>query len=269
MLYHTDEKPHCCNICGRAFKELSTLQNHERIHSGERPFVCETCGKSFRQRVSYLVHRRIHTGVLPYTCDTCGRKFRYKVTQRTHKCTVSATSPGNAGHDDESTGPGTEMTDKTSGTNVSISNPMPPLSQEIQQNLVKLRQAQGRRQFSSRIQNILSRTHNKQNNQEGRLHPPPPPQSPPSPPTNNIQHHQPLSTDLSELQRLCLEDINPVVIANNLPLVHDNQRSSEQFFSDLDQEQVVTIHNGDISVKVSEEQLRDINSTIIDFNSTF
>ena len=60
MLYHTDEKPYTCTWkdCGKAFKELSTLQNHERIHSGERPFVCETCNKSFRQRVSYLVHRR-------------------------------------------------------------------------------------------------------------------------------------------------------------------------------------------------------------------
>ena len=36
-----------CSQCGRAFKELSTLQNHERIHSGERPFECETCGKQF------------------------------------------------------------------------------------------------------------------------------------------------------------------------------------------------------------------------------
>ncbi len=45
------------STCGRSFKELSTLQNHERIHSGERPFECESCGKCFRQRVSYLVHR--------------------------------------------------------------------------------------------------------------------------------------------------------------------------------------------------------------------
>lgn len=44
MLYHSSEKPYVCNECGRAFKELSTLQNHARIHSGERPFGCETCG---------------------------------------------------------------------------------------------------------------------------------------------------------------------------------------------------------------------------------
>ena len=192
---------------------------------------------------------------------------RYKVTQRTHKCTEAAPAPGNTGHDDDdSRGQAEpEIQDKTSTTNVSISNPMPPLSQEIQQNLVKLRQAQGRRQFSSRIQNILSRTHNKQSNQEGRL-PPPATQSAPSPPPTNNINHQPLLSDLSELQRLCLEDLNPG--ADNNSLVHENQRSNEQFLPDLDQEQV-TIHNGDISVKVSEEQLRDINSTIIDFNSTF
>lgn len=35
LLYHSDDKPHICSTCGRAFKELSTLHNHERIHSGE------------------------------------------------------------------------------------------------------------------------------------------------------------------------------------------------------------------------------------------
>jgi DNA-directed RNA polymerase subunit RPC12/RpoP len=89
MLYHSSEKPYVCNECGRAFKELSTLQNHARIHSGERPFGCETCGKRFRQRVSYLVHQRIHTGVMPYKCTACDKSFRYKVSQRSHKCPMN------------------------------------------------------------------------------------------------------------------------------------------------------------------------------------
>ena len=204
MLYHTDEKPHSCSVCGRSFKELSTLQNHERIHSGERPFVCETCGKSFRQRVSYLVHRRIHTGVLPYSCDACGRKFRYKVTQRTHKCIIPPPS-----NPSEATAP--EPT-----------RSVPPLSQEIKQNLIKLRQAQGRRQFSSRIQNILAKSTNSESSSVSEEVGPdmsttststtstttnhlsflpavtsPPPSSPPGQP----------SLDLTELQRLCLDDV--------------------------------------------------------------
>eukprot|EP00090_Calanus_glacialis_P001226 TRINITY_DN10854_c0_g1_i1.p1 TRINITY_DN10854_c0_g1~~TRINITY_DN10854_c0_g1_i1.p1 ORF type:complete len:251 (+),score=55.83 TRINITY_DN10854_c0_g1_i1:277-1029(+) len=167
MLYHTDEKPYSCPSCGRAFKELSTLQNHERIHSGERPFVCETCGKSFRQRVSYLVHRRIHTGVMPYSCQLCDKKFRYKVTQRTHKC------PGKIEDDISST----DTLDQTvheapligsrdSNTHRPLSEDtallptvrpqVPPLPEEIKQNLLKFRQAQGKKHLQNRLATILS-----------------------------------------------------------------------------------------------------------------
>ena len=85
MLYHTDEKPYTCTWkdCGKAFKELSTLQNHERIHSGERPFVCETCNKSFRQRVSYLVHRRWVLTIIFKTISTLMR-FTWNLLQDPH-----------------------------------------------------------------------------------------------------------------------------------------------------------------------------------------
>ena len=34
LMYHNDLKPYVCQTCGRSFKELSTLHNHERIHTG-------------------------------------------------------------------------------------------------------------------------------------------------------------------------------------------------------------------------------------------
>ena len=165
MLYHTDEKPYSCQTCGRAFKELSTLQNHERIHSGERPFVCETCGKSFRQRVSYLVHRRIHTGVMPYSCQLCDKKFRYKVTQRTHKCPGKDVSSKETPDQEEET-PGSITGDDREETLLSedsalVSRPVsqvPDLPEEIKQNLMRFRQAQGKKQLQHRLANILSHT---------------------------------------------------------------------------------------------------------------
>ena len=248
MLYHTDEKPHSCKVCSRSFKELSTLQNHERIHSGERPFVCETCGKSFRQRVSYLVHRRIHTGALPYSCDTCGRKFRYKVTQRTHKCSSAApsvASPGSGEIEERSNPEGVQQTD------VSNSITMPPLSQEIKKDLLKLKQAQGRRQFSSRIQNILSKTHKKRNRATSeRL------ASVPSPPIISSAAATSVtpgggSQPLSELSRLCLEDLEPLL----------GPEAGDQGG--------VTIHSDTVSERVSGQQLEEINNVFIDFNGHF
>ena len=240
MLYHTDKKPHCCKVCGRSFKELSTLQNHERIHSGERPFVCETCGKSFRQRVSYLVHRRIHTGALPYSCDTCGRKFRYKVTQRTHKCSSAAPgapSPGSGEMEERSNLEGAQSQQSEASTSIT----MPPLSQEIKKDLLKLKQAQGRRQFSSRIQNILSKTHSKRN-------------LAPSPgPAPSVPSPAPPPQPLSALSRLTLEDLEPVLEAGT------GDQGGLTLHSDT----------GDLVQRVSGEQLEEINNVFIDFNGNF
>lgn len=46
----TQEKPHKCNQCGKAFNRSSTLNTHTRIHAGYKPFVCEFCGKGFHQK---------------------------------------------------------------------------------------------------------------------------------------------------------------------------------------------------------------------------
>lgn len=51
---HTDERNFKCDICGKAFRQLSTLSQHKAIHSDARPYVCEFCKKTFN-RYTFII----------------------------------------------------------------------------------------------------------------------------------------------------------------------------------------------------------------------
>ncbi|KAI5695354.1 hypothetical protein M8J76_014062 [Diaphorina citri] len=55
-----------CDTCGRAFRQKSTLLQHERIHTDTRPYPCNECGKRFRQQSHLIQHIRIHANEKPY-----------------------------------------------------------------------------------------------------------------------------------------------------------------------------------------------------------
>uniref|UniRef100_A0A8D9ECP7 Zinc finger protein Xfin n=1 Tax=Cacopsylla melanoneura TaxID=428564 RepID=A0A8D9ECP7_9HEMI len=55
-----------CETCGRAFRQKSTLLQHERIHTDTRPYPCNECGKRFRQQSHLIQHIRIHANEKPY-----------------------------------------------------------------------------------------------------------------------------------------------------------------------------------------------------------
>lgn len=51
------EKPHKCQVCGKAFSQSSNLITHSRKHTGFKPFSCELCAKGFQRKVDLRRHR--------------------------------------------------------------------------------------------------------------------------------------------------------------------------------------------------------------------
>ncbi|KAG5843467.1 hypothetical protein ANANG_G00151250 [Anguilla anguilla] len=87
------ERPHLCLQCGKAFRLISSLKKHIRIHTGEKPYPCPVCGRCFRESGALKTHQRIHTGEKPYSCSDCGTSFRHLDGLRKHRRTHTGEKP--------------------------------------------------------------------------------------------------------------------------------------------------------------------------------
>ena len=68
------EKPHACDVCGKAFSTSSSLNTHRRIHSGEKPHQCQVCGKRFTASSNLYYHRMTHRKVRTSSSLSCSHR---------------------------------------------------------------------------------------------------------------------------------------------------------------------------------------------------
>ncbi|MGH0166551.1 UNVERIFIED_CONTAM: hypothetical protein FKN15_061270 [Acipenser sinensis] len=97
LLHHqTDcEKNIQCVTCGKAFKKLWSLHEHNKIVHGyaEKKFSCEICEKKFYTMAHVRKHMVAHTKDMPFTCETCGKSFKRSMSLKVHSLQHSGEKP--------------------------------------------------------------------------------------------------------------------------------------------------------------------------------
>ncbi|CAB3258058.1 unnamed protein product [Arctia plantaginis] len=79
---------HTCTVCGHAEPTLGKLRNHIKNHAERQK--CELCGKTFRDRTSLRTHLFIHKGEKEYSCPRCDKQFLFKKAMEVHLVTHDA-----------------------------------------------------------------------------------------------------------------------------------------------------------------------------------
>nr|XP_033787679.1 zinc finger and BTB domain-containing protein 47 [Geotrypetes seraphini] len=78
------EKKFSCEMCEKKFYTMAHVRKHMVAHTRDMPFTCETCGKSFKRSMSLKVHSLQHSGEKPFKCENCNERFQYKYQLRSH-----------------------------------------------------------------------------------------------------------------------------------------------------------------------------------------
>ncbi|KAF1534240.1 UNVERIFIED_CONTAM: hypothetical protein FQV15_0016430, partial [Eudyptes pachyrhynchus] len=78
------EKKFSCEICEKKFYTMAHVRKHMVAHTKDMPFTCETCGKSFKRSMSLKVHSLQHSGEKPFKCEVGSCRFQYKYQLRSH-----------------------------------------------------------------------------------------------------------------------------------------------------------------------------------------
>ncbi|KAK2502713.1 hypothetical protein MC885_008960 [Smutsia gigantea] len=74
-----------CSLCGKMFRNTSSLKKHYLSHSQERNHVCVTCSKAFKRKDHLNGHMLTHQKTKPFVCNEqgCSKSYcRYRSLRR-------------------------------------------------------------------------------------------------------------------------------------------------------------------------------------------
>jgi uncharacterized Zn-finger protein len=54
------DKPYVCDICGRGYSYLASLQQHQACHRADHQHQCQGCGRLFKSKEELEKHKETH-----------------------------------------------------------------------------------------------------------------------------------------------------------------------------------------------------------------
>lgn len=74
-----------CDICGRGFEKINSLNCHRKTHEKSRPFICSICSKAFSSEIHLNEHMNIHIGKkIKCMHENCDREYSHQSGMTRH-----------------------------------------------------------------------------------------------------------------------------------------------------------------------------------------
>ncbi|XP_050556461.1 zinc finger protein 37 isoform X3 [Spodoptera frugiperda] len=86
--HHAPPPTHTCTLCGHTDTSLGKLRLHMKSHAERQR--CHLCGKTFRDRTSLRTHLFIHSGEKEFSCPRCDKRFMFRAALAVHLVTHDA-----------------------------------------------------------------------------------------------------------------------------------------------------------------------------------